>query len=201
MDKEKTALFIGKPKSVTFDLIGVKFPSTKDVYFRAKQEEIIEQYRAARIFMYETETDDWEHWFKPVENPMAQTAFQHYYRSYFYEAALFYYNSLVDVSWALCYVSVEYACQKQGKFIDISGIKPIEEAFDNLRKIEGNTTSPTAENNPFEYFKLMCPEFDKMTCEEIASIENVSVNAIKKGLKKAQKRIQDILSTANKNNE
>ena len=41
----------------------------------------------------------------------------------------------------------------------------------------------------------------KMTCEEIASIENVSVNAIKKSLKKAQKRIQDILSTANKNNE
>jgi len=40
-----------------------------------------------------------------------------------------------------------------------------------------------------------------MTCEEIASIENVSVNAIKKSLKKAQKRIQDILSTANKNNE
>ena len=44
MDKEKTALFIGKPKSVTFDLIGVKFPSTKDVYFRAKQEEIIEYF-------------------------------------------------------------------------------------------------------------------------------------------------------------
>lgn len=41
----------------------------------------------------------------------------------------------------------------------------------------------------------------KMTCEEIASIENVSVNAIKKSLKKAQKRIQDILSTANKNDE
>lgn len=65
----------------------------------------------------------------------------------------------VDMSWTLCYVSAEFACNQQGKRVDLSGIKPIDEAARLLRSAERNVTAPTAENNPFEYLKMMCPEF------------------------------------------
>lgn len=63
------------------------------------------------------------------------------------------------MSWTLCYVSAEFACNQQGKRVDLSGIKPIDEAARLLRSAERNVTAPTAENNPFEYLKMMCPEF------------------------------------------
>ena len=45
----KTDIFsLDKPKKVTFNLVGAKLPSTNDLYFRAKQEELVEQYAAAR---------------------------------------------------------------------------------------------------------------------------------------------------------
>jgi hypothetical protein len=56
-------------------------------------------------------------------------------------------------------VSAEFACNQQGKRVDLSGIRPIDEAATLLRSAERNVTSPTAENNPFEYLKMMCPEF------------------------------------------
>ena len=43
--------------------------------------------------------------------------------------------------------------------MNISGMKPIEEAAELLRSAERNVTSPTAEENPFAYLKMMCPEF------------------------------------------
>ena len=58
------------------DLIGATLPTSRDTYFRAKQKEIIEQYSAARIFMYETENEDWEHWFNRVEEKDAQKYFE-----------------------------------------------------------------------------------------------------------------------------
>ncbi len=39
----------------SFQLIGAKLPSAKDVFFRAKQRELIDQYSAARLFLNETE--------------------------------------------------------------------------------------------------------------------------------------------------
>ena len=148
-----------KPSSVKFKLIGTKFPSNNDLYFRSKQEELIEQYSAARIFMHETETDDWNHWFNPGDDKKAEEAFHLIFRSHFYETALFYYNAVVDISWALCYVAVEFSCSKKGTRVNISGMKSIEEAAELLRSAEKNVTSPTAEENPFEYLKMMCPEF------------------------------------------
>ena len=148
-----------KPSSKTFNLVGAKLPTTNDVYFRAKQKDLVEQYSAARIFLHETETTDWNHWFNPVEDPIATEAFRLIYKSHFYETALFYYNTVVDISWTLCYVAIEFACSCNGERVDISGIKPIEEAAELLRSAEGNVTSPTAEENPFGYLKQMCPEF------------------------------------------
>lgn len=109
--------------------------------------------------MNETETEDWNHWFNPVKDKKEESAFQLIFRSHFYESALFYYNAVVDISWALCYVAVEFACNKKGARVNVSGMKSIEEAAELLRSAERNVTSPTAEENPFEYLKMMCPEF------------------------------------------
>lgn len=156
----KTDVFsLDKPSKVKFDLVGAKLPNANDLYFRSKQHELVEQYSAARIFMHETETDDWNHWFNPVEDKKAEAAFRLIFRSHFYETALFYYNAVVDISWVLCYVAVEFACNKKGSRVNISGMKPIEEAVELLRSAERNVTSPTAEENPFAYLKMMCPEF------------------------------------------
>ncbi len=58
-----------------FNLVGAKLPNTNDLYFRSKQHELVEQYSAARIFLNETETDDWNHWFNPVDDKQAEKAY------------------------------------------------------------------------------------------------------------------------------
>lgn len=49
MEFKNDIVTLDKPSSVKFDLVGVKLPSTNDVYFRSKQHELVEQYWAARI--------------------------------------------------------------------------------------------------------------------------------------------------------
>ena len=159
------------PSKLTFSFPLSKLPNSNDVYFRAKQKELVEQYDAARIFMHETETDDWNHWFEPVEDSTTTEALRLIFRSHFYETALFYYNAVIDISWTMCYVAIEYACSNKGARVSINGMKSIEEAAELLRKAEGNVTSPTAENNPFSYLKLMCPEFEPVI-EQIISFWN-----------------------------
>ena len=63
MKFEKNIFELDKPHTVKFNLVGAKLPNTNDLYFRSKQHELVEQYSAARIFLNETETDDWNHWF------------------------------------------------------------------------------------------------------------------------------------------
>lgn len=146
------------PSNRTFELVGT-LPTNIDVYFRAKQKEIIDQYAAARIFMRETDTDDWGHWFFEVNDEDANTAFKLTFIAYFYEVALIYYNIVVDLSWVICYVAAEFACSQKGQRVDFSGMKTIEDAAELLRKAENNVTAPTAENNPFNYLKTMNPDF------------------------------------------
>lgn len=150
---------LDKPSSVKFELVGTKLPNSNDIFFRSKQHELVEQYSAARVFMREIETNDWNHWFNPIDDKKAEEAFHLIFRSHFYETALFFYNAVVDISWTLCYVAAEFACSKNGVRVDISGMKSIEEACELLRSAERNVTSPTAEENPFEYLKKMCPDF------------------------------------------
>ena len=151
MDFKTNIQSLDKPSSVSFNLSKVKLPNSNDIYFRAKQHELVEQYSAARIFMRETETQDWKHWFKPLENEDSNDYARFFFKSHFYETALFYYNAVVDISWALCYVATEFACSQKGCRVSINELKTIEEAADLLRASERNVTSPTAENNPFIY--------------------------------------------------
>lgn len=159
MEFKNDIFTLDKPSSIKYKLDGIKLPNTNDIFFRSKQHELVDQYSAARIFMRETETDDWNHWFDPCDDKKSEEVFQLIYKSHFYEIALFYYNAVVDISWTLCYVAAEFACSKKGVRVDISGFKSVEEAYELLRSAERNVTSPTAEANPFGYLKKMCPDF------------------------------------------
>ena len=179
--KFSTDIFaLDKPSNVKFNLVGTALPTNNDLYFRTKQHELIEQYSAARIFMNETEIDDWDHWFQRADKEEHQKAFQLIFRSHFYETALFYYNAVVDISWVLAYVAIEFACSKKGTRVNINGIKPIEESIELLRSAERNVTSPTAEKNPFAYLKIMCPEFEPVIDQIVAFWTNFGSSDIRK---------------------
>lgn len=147
------------PANRKFSLIGATLPSSKDVYFRSKQKEIIEQYSAARIFMYNTENTDFDYWFNRVDHDDAQRYFELTFKGYFYEIALIYYNIVVDLSWTACYLAAEFALTQKGAQVNFGGIQPIEDAYKLMRAAENLVSNPTAEENPFEYLKVMCPEF------------------------------------------
>ena len=149
------------PTSSSFTLEGLRLPSSKHIFFRAKQREIVDQYSAARVMLDETECSDWQHWFQTSTDAKNDEAFKLIFCSIFYESALFYYNVLVDLSWTLCYISAEFALTQRGERVDFSGMMSIDEAASRLRSAEGNVTSPTAETNPFGYLKKMCPEFGR----------------------------------------
>ena len=74
--------------SKTFNLIGLKMPSDKDIFFRAKQKETLDKYQAARRFMYELETDDWDHYFHKLEDENGNIYFQNVLKAQWYEAAI-----------------------------------------------------------------------------------------------------------------
>lgn len=145
------------PRKFKVDLVGMKLPNNKDIFFRAKQQEIIEQYEAARSFLHETDTDDWEHWFTSDEKH--QPIFELIFTSHFFQSALMFYNIVVDLSWTLCYVSAEYVVYEKDQTINFAGMLPIEDAYKALRKAENIVTNPHSQDNPFEYLKKMCPEF------------------------------------------
>ena len=149
--------------SASFSIPGMKLPTNQDVYFRAKQREIVDQYSAARVMLEETECSDWQHWYDTgsTDNQTAHSAFQAQFRAIFYESALFYYNALVDLSWTLCYVCAEFAIQRGKERVEFKGLMPIDEASKLLRIAEGNVTTPRAETNPFGYLKHMCPAFTR----------------------------------------
>ena len=137
----------------------LKIPSVKDIFFRAKQKETLDRYQAARRFMYELETDDWEHYFQKSSEEKANIYFQNILKAQRYEAALLFYNAVVDLSWILCYVSAEYFIYVDGKQVEIERLTSIETADNALRKAEGVVQHPGADGNPFDYLRKMCPQF------------------------------------------
>lgn len=186
MEFKNDHLRLMPPRNVSVNLANVKLPGGNDVYFRAKQKEIVELYSAARIFMDLTETTDWDKWFSISKNASetdkecAQHFFENTYRSFFYETALFYYNSIVDISWTMCYVAAEYSGQKNGKRVDINSIKSIDEAALLLRNTEKCVTNPTAENNPFEYLMHVYPQFEPIIQMVISFWNSFSDSEIRK---------------------
>ncbi len=137
----------------------IKLPTSQDIFFRAKEDEIFQQYQSARLFLRETETDDWDHWFQDYD-PNYTEAFKLLFIQRMYETALIYYNILVDLSWTLCYISTEYALYKKDKTIKLNDFINIEDAYDAMRNAENLVTNPDNEGNPLTYIKVMCPEFE-----------------------------------------
>ncbi len=137
---------------------GIEIPNSRDVYFRAKQKELLSQYLQARLFLAETDCTDWMHWGIEPSNEKYKTV----YRGCFYESALIFYNIVVDLSWVLSYVSIEYAIWKSGKQEDFGELENIREALESLRKAEENVLSPTADESPFNYFEKICPKYGEL---------------------------------------
>ena len=137
---------------------GIEIPDSRDIYFRAKQKELLSQYSQARLFLAETDGTDWTHWKIEPSNEKCKTVL----RGCFYETALIFYNIVVDLSWVLSYVSIEYAIEKSGESVDFGVLENIQEALENLRKAEENVFSPTAEESPFSYFERLYPEYGNL---------------------------------------
>lgn len=135
-------------------------PVANAVFFRAKQKELVEQYASARRFLDQTETPCWDYWFEKddwdYKNEMAKLV----HIANFYEIALFYYNVVIDLSWAMVYVSAEYACTIHKKRVQITGMQPIDRANEALREIEKHVKSPTDEEGPFGYLLRTAPSFE-----------------------------------------
>lgn len=148
-----------------FDLVGTPLSANQDFYFVSKWKEIFSRYSVARIFIYKTQEEDWSYWFNPVDDQIVQKGIELTFKSELYETALIYYNILVDLSWAITYVTAEYAIYKfdnKGNAIDaldLSEMVTIEEAYEMLRKTENGISTPNAKGNPFEYLSIMRPEF------------------------------------------
>jgi len=150
------------PQSFSVDVVGLKIPSNKDVYIRSLQEQIVEQYSVARMFLSETDTTDWQHWHGEIKNEVQKNHYEWSMRGTFLECALFYYNVVIDLSWTLCYVAAEYSVSAGGEQRTLfEGIASIDEAWDLLSKAQRNVTSPTSEENPFDYLAKMCPEYSQ----------------------------------------
>ena len=139
----------------------VALPNSPSVFFRAKQEEIFRQYETARLFMYETNKGDtgWDHWFQKSEDPELQKAFILLISEKFLEAAILFYNIIIDLSWVLTYVSAEYVGYIADSSIKYRKLMSIEEAYGLLRAAEANIENPNAQCNPFIYLKKMNPSF------------------------------------------
>lgn len=153
------------PHNVSFKLEGVSLPTNQDIYFVAKWHELFERYTTARMFVRKALEDDWDYWFNRIDDANIQRAVEYKFKSELYETALISYNILVDLTWAWTYVSAEYALYSfdaDGNVTnakDVCGMHPIEEAYDLLRKTENGVSTPHAEGNPFNYLKVMRPEF------------------------------------------
>ena len=139
----------------------IKLPEDRDIFFRAKQNELVDQYTAARFFLSQACGENYKTWHKPVDNENGNSGIQNTWRSYFYEAALMYYNILVDLSWVLTYVSVEDFAFKGSNAIQFDKIKPINDAMELMRSVEEGVVDPTVESNPIMYIKKMYPRYDR----------------------------------------
>lgn len=158
---------IDPPRKSTFKLAGSTLPNSQDIYFYSKWDELFERYQSARLFIRKCIEEAGNDWFNPVDDPTVQRGLELTFKAELYETALINYNILVDLSWTITYVSAEftlYDFDNDGNITnstEISGMIPIEEAYNLLRKTENKVKSPHAEGNPFQYLKVMAPEFSE----------------------------------------
>lgn len=135
------------------DGYGIKIPEDRDFFFRAKQYELVDQYTAARFFLRQTEGDNYKGWISPTEKENVDCGIQNTWKSYFYEAALMFYNIVVDLSWVLLYLSAEYVCYQDDRAVQFESVKSMSEAMELMRKAEGLVVEPFCNTNPIGYIK------------------------------------------------
>ncbi len=133
-------------------------PLIKDIYFKAKRFEIYRKYCSARTFLGQTQITHWWYWI-PEEQQSNEDA-KLFVTSGFYESALMFYNSIVDLSWIICYVSAKNIYNNQST--DFS----IEEAYKLLETFEKEVRSPKTKTknqniNSFKYIRDNCPDFEE----------------------------------------
>lgn len=154
-------------KGFSVQLDGLVLPKTQDWYFVAKWNEIFEQYTWARIFLRKSDDENYRGIFMDPKDDRVKRQMELSCSAQFYEISLLYYNILVDLSWTITYVTAEYIIYNKNKNGEITGsteiesIMSLEDSHEMLRKTENNVTSPHSPNNPFDYLKMMVPEFEE----------------------------------------
>lgn len=142
--------------------------SDSQLYFDAKQNEIARRYEAARFFLQISDVDnEYELLTKALEmnvqsnNPIAIEGIGLIVKSYFYESALISYNIVVDLSWVLTIVSLEFVKYEENEEdqlqigSDLTNHSSIENAFTILRDFEKNIQGPSDSSSPYNYFASM----------------------------------------------
>ena len=152
-------------KPGTHSLLGDgKVPDNRDVFYKAKWHELYERYESARMMLMQADTLDDCGWINNIKPEKDRNYMKLRQRTYFYESALVFYNILIDLSWVISYIAMEYVVyeidDKGNKTSrNTNGHSTIDEAYDLLRKLEKNVFNPNDEQNPLSYFKCMTPEF------------------------------------------
>lgn len=130
----------------------VLMPFNRKVYFLAKFQELMSRYKTARRYLDKTESSDWEYLLKNVDKDVFSLA-KLSYRAEYYEFALINYNIAFDLSWVLCYVSLEYGLWKNETVTYVGELEYTEKAEELLRKLEQYVSTPGAIDNPLAYLK------------------------------------------------
>lgn len=130
----------------------VLMPFNRKVYFLAKFQELMSRYKTARRYLDKTENSDWEYLLKNVDKDIYSLA-KLSYRAEYYEFALINYNIAFDLTWVLCYVSLEYGLWKNETVTYVGELEYTEKAEFLLRNLEQYISTPGAEDNPLAYLK------------------------------------------------
>ncbi|WP_415967904.1 hypothetical protein [Emergencia timonensis] len=148
----------------TIKLEGMMLPTSKDVFFRAKQQEIIERYVSARNFLAisaKDDLDDFSYFFEASDDEDANKYFKYKIKASFYEAALVFYNIIIDLSWTVCYVCAEYALYEKDTAQKFGGLVSIEDAVKMIRKAEEQVFNPDVKESPYIYLSKASIEYKK----------------------------------------
>lgn len=154
-----------RPPGIKFKLTDLQLPTNHDWFFMSKCEEIFEQYNFARMYLEKSREECQEYWF-PTQTDIKLNNFCNLtFRANLYETSLIYYNILVDLSWVLTKISLEYYSYI---FDKNDGVKEqtlfteplsIEKAKELIRRAENETYSPTS-SEFYDYLRVQLPTLE-----------------------------------------
>lgn len=143
--------------TISFNSNKIEFPDYNTMFYLSKEKEIIEQYLSARRTIKRTKWTDFSPFFD--SDGVNDNYFKLQTLSEFYESSLFFYNTIIDLSWVVTYSILEtylYIDEEQFVLSNDSSSDNIEFL---LRKLEKNIVSLNDPDNPFSYLINRKPEF------------------------------------------